>query len=76
MLALDTGWTPAILGTLPSRFRAACHWVIWLRAVIGDEGLPQSVTPPPGATPEQRAQLGRAALQIAELRRELYPEGD
>jgi hypothetical protein len=76
ILALETGWTPAMLGNLPSRFRAACHWVLYLRAMIGEDGLPQSLTPPPGATPEQRVQLAQAAMQLKTLRHELYPEGD
>lgn len=75
MLALSTGWTPDVLADMPAVFRAACHWALYARAIVGPEGIPSGEVPQ-GATPD----VLRAALELrqvaADLRTLLYPEGD
>lgn len=73
MTALATGWTPAVLADLPDRFRAACHWALYVGAIAGPDGLPQ-VSIPKGAPPAERLAAGKVISDLARLRSELYPE--
>ncbi len=73
MTALTTGWTPDVLAELPDRFRRACHWVLHAQAIVGSDGLP-SITVPRDASLDERAAALRATVEIAQLRRLLYPE--
>lgn len=75
MLALATGWTPDIITDLAVRFRAACHWALYVGAIAGPEGLPQ-VTVPRGVPPEQRLAAAKAIAELARLRSDLYPEDE
>lgn len=74
MLALETGWTPDTLAHLPRRFRAACHWALFARSVVGPDGLPTLPPAEPGMTPEQRLVRAKAAASITKSRLDLYPE--
>jgi hypothetical protein len=74
MLALETGWTPDVLGDLPRRFKAACHWALFARTMVGPDGLPSLPPAEPGLTPEQRMQRAKASASIAKSRLQLYPE--
>lgn len=73
ILALDTGWTDRSIERLGERFRAACHWAVYVRAIAGPEGLPQ-VSIPKGGSLEQRLAAGKAIAELARLRADLYPE--
>lgn len=75
MLALETGWTPDVLAEIPTPFREACHWTLYARALAGPEGLP-STEVPRGASPDARLAAARLSVSLANLREELYPEGD
>ena len=75
MLALATGWTPDVLADLPMRFRAACHWATYVRAIAGDEGLP-STSIPRQADAATRLEHLRVNAEVGRLRTLLYPEGD
>lgn len=74
ILALETGWTPDVLTELPAAFRAACHWVLYGRAIAGPEGLPV-VQIPAGAPAAARTEAARQSVHVAQLRTLLYPEG-
>lgn len=74
MLALSTGWTPDVLADMPAVFRAACHWVLYVRAIVGPEGLP-STEVPRSASLEVRQAAARQSVHVANLRTLLYPEG-
>lgn len=74
MLAVATGWTPDVLADLPLDFRSACHWTLYVKALVGDEGLPD-LTVPQGASPAQRLEIGKARAAQARLRKVLYPDG-
>ena len=75
MLALATGWTPDVLVELPLRFRAACHWMLYARTIIGDEGLN---VPSPGAfsDPAQKQHAAKNAMIAKQIREALFPEDD
>jgi len=75
MVALEAGWTPDMLAAgMPDRFRRAAHWVVYVRALIG-EGL--SIPPvPEGAPPTQRIAFAKASVKADEIRRHIFPEGD
>jgi hypothetical protein len=75
MLALRTGWTPDVLAELPARFRAACHWALWVEARVGPEGF-SSTEAPRGAPLEVRAAAARLSIEVARARTELFPDGD
>lgn len=62
-----------MLSELPIAFRAACHWVLFARAVVGP-GLP-STEVPHGLPLKQRSELIRAAVAGNELRKVLFPDG-
>jgi len=71
MLALGTGWTPDVLGDLPSTFRAACHWALYADAIVGD-GI-QNLPVPKNAAPEYRLDVARANANRSKLRTLLFP---
>ena len=75
MLALATGWTPDVLAELPLRFRAACHWALYARTIVGDEGLN---VPSPGAfaDPVQKVQAAKNSVIAGQIRKALFPEDD
>ena len=73
MLALETGWTPPMLRELPAAFRAACHWALFVRSIVGDEGLP-TVRIPKGAPIEARTEAMRLSVEIKKVREALFPE--
>lgn len=75
MLALATGWTPDVLAELPAKFRAACHHALLLRTML-PEGLPPIPRSTAGMTVQQKADLARAAVAQADLRKFLFPEDD
>lgn len=75
MIAMETGWTPDVLAELPDRFLGACRWVVYARAMAGDEGLPSGEIPQ-GAPPEALRAALRVKQQVETLRAALYPEGD
>lgn len=75
ILALDTGWTPRAIGALPARFRAACHWALYARALTGPEGIPSGDIPQ-GATPDVLRAAIRVREEVQAIRAVLYPEGD
>ena len=63
-----------MLAELPIAFRAACHWVIYARAIVGPSGLP-STDVPHGLPLAQRAAMMRASVAGVELRKVLFPDG-
>lgn len=73
MLALETGWTPDVLAALPLRFRAACHWVLYTRALVGPEGLPDT-TVPIHADPQVKAAAIKLRQNVEAIRAILFPE--
>lgn len=73
ILALRTGWTPDVIGSLSAVFRAACHWALYVHAIVGDEGLEDIPTPPAGSAPELRLAVGKARADRARLADILYP---
>lgn len=73
ILALETGWTPAEITSLPSRFRAACHWVLYARVLIGPEGLP-STDIPTHLPYAQRLEMQKQIVPALKLRAFLFPE--
>lgn len=75
MLALATGWDESVLGSLSARFRAACHWALYVRALIGPDGIP-STEVPRDAGPEVRVAAAKLSIQLAKLRESVYPEDD
>ncbi len=62
-----------MLAELPTAFRAACHWLLYARMIVGP-GLP-STEIPAGLPLEQRGRMLRAAVAANELRKELFPDG-
>lgn len=75
LLALETGWTPERIGSLAARFRAALHWLLYARSLVGPEGLPH-IDIPRDAAPEVKADLLKARLQLQQVREVLFPEDD
>lgn len=75
ILALETGWTDRRIDALSSRFRAACHWVLYVRSIVGDEGLSE-VTIPRNAPPEDRLAAMKVRADVGALRSTLYPDDD
>lgn len=75
MLALATGWTPDVIARLPSRFRAACHWALFVRSTVGDEGFP-STDVPMTAPVEARREAARVSVEIDKIRKLIYPEDE
>lgn len=75
MLALATGWTPDVLRKLPTGFRSRCHWVLYVRSIAGNEGLPDDSVPQRGSPDEIREAIRRRQA-IAEIRANLFPEDD
>lgn len=73
MLALETGWTPEVIGSVPDGFRRALHWALFVRAIVGDEGLP-STELPRGAPVEARTAAAKLAVSVAKTRTLIYPE--
>ena len=73
ILALETGWTPRVIARLSAPFRAACHWALYARAIVGDDGL-TDVEIPPGSNASQRLAIGKLRADIGKLRDILYPE--
>lgn len=72
MLALATGWTPDVIGDLPDAFRRACHWVLYVRARV-PRGIPPIPKASRGMSTADRAEIARLSVDIAELRRDLFP---
>ena len=75
-LALRTGWTPEVIGSLPAAFRNACHWRLWVGAIVGPEGMPPVTAPEAGASPAVVRAWADATNQQKALRAVIYPEGD
>jgi hypothetical protein len=75
MLALQTGWTSDVIGTLGPRFAAMCRWVLYARAVAGPEGFPNTDVPI-HAPPEAKIAALKVRQAVDELRVLLFPEGD
>ncbi|HEY6012778.1 MAG TPA: hypothetical protein VIU37_02180 [Candidatus Limnocylindrales bacterium] len=75
MLALETGWTPDRIGNLAARFRSALHWLLYVRALVGPEGLPH-IDIPREASAETKADLLRTRVQVEQLRDVLFPKDD
>ncbi|HUT76768.1 MAG TPA: hypothetical protein VM285_03725 [Polyangia bacterium] len=75
MLAIETGWTPAVIAALPATFRSACHWALYARTLVGPDGLP-STRVPASAAPAVKMEAARLSVQVAKLREFLYPEDD
>lgn len=73
ILALETGWTEGVLARMSRSFKAACHWVLYARAIVGPEGFP-STDVPKGADVHTRAAFGKLAMSVAEHRTLLFPE--
>lgn len=73
MLALETGWTPDALADMPLPFRAACHWVLYARAIVGPEGFP-STEVPMHAPPEVKYEAIRLRKEVDAHRAILFPE--
>jgi hypothetical protein len=75
MLALEAGWTPDVLAQLPQAFRAACHWVIYSRALAGPEGFPNTDVPL-HAPPEAKMAALKVRQTVDQHRALLFPPGD
>lgn len=73
MLALETGWTPNIIGQLPAAFRAACHWAILARTVVPAEGL-SDMDIPFDADPAMKLAIVKARAATVHLREFLFPD--
>lgn len=75
MLALSTGWEPDRIGALPARFRAACHWALFSRAIVGNDGLPAvPELPVGGVDPKQRIAVAKMRGALDDVRTILFPE--
>lgn len=72
MLALQTGWTPTTLASLPAWFRSACHWALFVKTLLPD-GIP-AVNISPGMSPKQKQDAQRLRVQVANLRPLIFPE--
>lgn len=75
ILALETGWTPDVLGALPLRFKRACHWALYARTMAGPEGFPNTDIPL-NAPPEAKIAALKVRKVVDEHRAILFPEGD
>lgn len=75
ILALETGWTPDVIGTIPVAFRAACHWALFVRSIVGADGLPNP-TIPAGAPATERLNVMRLQVAMSQLRDSLFPEDE
>lgn len=73
MLALATGWTPDVLRELPTPFRAACHWTLYARTIVGSDGLP-STEIPVSAGMGDRLDAMKQSAALLPIRQTLYPE--
>jgi hypothetical protein len=71
MLALETGWTPDVIATLSARFRAACHWWLYVRTLL-PEGFPEMPSLN-GMSPMQKADVAKQRIQLAKLRTVVFP---
>lgn len=72
ILALETGWLPGDIASLPARFRAACHWVLFVKAIVPD-GLP-SFPISKGMSVEARLAATTNRAHVAKLRGLLFPD--
>ena len=63
-----------MLADLPVAFRAGCHWVFYVRAIAGPNGLP-SVEIPTGLSLPQRAEMVKVVVATNELRKVMFPDG-
>lgn len=75
-LAIRTGWTPDTLGSLPGAFRRACHWRLWVGAIVGQDGLAPIVAPPPGSPAEAYASWAEAKNERKAVDPILFPEDE
>lgn len=75
MLALATGWTPKVIGTVPAWFRAACHWALYVRSIVGNDGLPSTEIPVNGGMGERLAAMKQNA-ELLPVRSRIYPEDE
>ena len=75
-LALRTGWTPDVLGSLPGTFRRACHWRLWVGSVVGPDGISDPATPPAGSDPSVTRAWADSLRAVREVRAGIYPEGE
>lgn len=74
MLALETGWLPSEIASLPARFRAACHHVLYVRTLIPD-GLPDlQITK--DMSVDQRLAIGAKRAHGATVRAWLFPDDE
>ena len=62
-----------MIAELPERFRAACHWRLYVGAICGPDGLPSTDIPKNAAPEVKLALLGQKA-QVAKVRTALFPE--
>lgn len=70
ILALETGWTDRAIGRLSGRFRAALHWTLYVRTLVGDDGLPD-IAIPAGASTADVADAMKRRVAVADLRKHL-----
>lgn len=73
MLALATGWTPEVIGSVPEGFRRALHWALFVQAIVGTEGFP-STEVGPSAPREARIAAAKLAVELTKTRALIYPE--
>jgi hypothetical protein len=71
MLALETGWTPDVIASLRARFRAACHWALFIRAIL-PEGIPPEM-PVNSRDANARFAAVKQRHAIDQLRQVIYP---
>ena len=71
ILALETGWLPEQIASLPARFRAACHWVLFIRTVLPDGISDVPITS--GMTLDERLEAGKRRGALIELRSLIFP---
>lgn len=71
---MRTGWTPDVLADLPFGFRAACHWALYVHAIVGDQGIPD-VSVPAFASREAKLQAQAARVELLRIRSAVYPDG-
>jgi hypothetical protein len=72
MLALSTGWDDKAIGRLAAPFRAACHWALYVQAIVGPEGLADGGIPE-GGSPKQRIEAMKRSVALAKIREALFP---
>lgn len=75
-LALATGWTESALDRMTVRFRAACHWLLYARAICGPDGLPPWPEIPKGGSPEAKYAVVEMQKRIRDVERVLFPEDE